>query len=481
MTIPEHCDLAVIGGGPAGLAAATEAARFGLSVVLLDEQERPGGQIYRAIETAPPIRRNWLGKDYADGAALVSAFHASGATYVPGAMVWDVTPDRWVSILHGGATYFLQAARIILASGALERPFPIPGWTLPGVSTAGAAQILMKASGVAPPQDAVLAGSGPLLYLLAWQLARAGAPPRALLDTTTAANYRRALPLLPAALGSGGGLFKGVRLLAGLRAAGVRHIKAVDSLRAGGGERVEAVHFRRGDIADTIATGCLLLHQGVVPNIQLSRALRCDHRWDPVQLCWRPETDSWHRSSVSGIAIAGDGGGIGGALSAALSGRIAAAGIACELDRIDTATRDRAAAPWQTALRRDMRLRPFLDTLYRPADSLRIPADDVIACRCEEITAGEIRRMTRLGAQGPNQLKAFTRAGMGPCQGRMCGLTVCETMAQERGVNPADVGYYRLRPPIKPMTLGTLATMAAPAVAADADETASETAAQSAH
>ena len=128
-----------------------------------------------------------------------------------------------------------------------------------------------------------------------------------------------------------------------------------------------------------------------------------------------------------------------------------------------------------------MRLRPFLDTLYRPADSLRIPADDVIACRCEEITAGEIRRMTRLGAQGPNQLKAFTRAGMGPCQGRMCGLTVCETMAQERGVNPADVGYYRLRPPIKPMTLGTLATMAAPAVAADADETASETAAQSAH
>ncbi|MEX2643250.1 MAG: (2Fe-2S)-binding protein, partial [Acetobacterales bacterium] len=137
--------------------------------------------------------------------------------------------------------------------------------------------------------------------------------------------------------------------------------------------------------------------------------------------------------------------------------------------RLDAARRDSVAADWRTALRRELRLRPFLDALYRPADGFRVPDDDVLACRCEEITAGEIRRMVRLGASGPNQLKAFTRAGMGPCQGRLCGLTVCETIAAERGVPPSEVGYYRLRPPIKPMTLGALAGMAAPRVAADAD------------
>ncbi len=470
--IPARCDVAVIGAGPAGLAAAVEAANFGLDVVLLDEQERPGGQIYRAIETAPRGRQEILGSDYGAGAALAEAFRSSGVPYISGATVWDVTPDRWVAVLKDGATTFIEARHVLIATGALERPFPISGWTLPGVATAGAAQILLKTAGAAPPHDTVLAGCGPLLYLLAWQLVRAGAPPRALLDTTTPANYRRALRHVPVALMSGTGLFKGLRLLAGSKAAGVRHIGGVEELEAEGDGRVEAVRYRRGDFEDRLETSCLLLHQGVVPNIQISRALRCDHDWDPIQLCWRPLTDAWQRSSVAGIAIAGDGGGIGGAASAALSGRIAAAGIACDMNRIDTVTRDRAAAPWQAALRRDMGLRPFLDALYRPADSFRVPPDDVIACRCEEITVGEIRRMTRMGAQGPNQLKAFTRAGMGPCQGRMCGLTVCETMADERGVGPTDVGYYRLRPPIKPMTLGALAAAAAPTVAADAEETA---------
>ena len=132
--------------------------------------------------------------------------------------------------------------------------------------------------------------------------------------------------------------------------------------------------------------------------------------------------------------------------------------MACRLGRIEAAERDSRAAPLHAARRRDLRIRPFLETLYRPADDQRTPlADDVIVCRCEDVTAGDIRAALALGCPGPNQLKAFTRCGMGPCQGRLCGPTVTELIATERGVPVADVGYYRLRPPVKPVTLGELA------------------------
>jgi bacterioferritin-associated ferredoxin len=129
----------------------------------------------------------------------------------------------------------------------------------------------------------------------------------------------------------------------------------------------------------------------------------------------------------------------------------------CQLGAIDASTRDSEAAPHRRALANVMRIRPFLDSLYRPRDANRIPSDDVIVCRCEEVTAGDVRGFVELGCLGPNQAKSFGRCGMGPCQGRMCGLTVTEIIADARKVPPGEVGYYRIRPPIKPLTLGELA------------------------
>ena len=103
--------------------------------------------------------------------------------------------------------------------------------------------------------------------------------------------------------------------------------------------------------------------------------------------------------------------------------------------------------------------RAFLDVLNRPADALRKPVGDTIVCRCEEVTARQVRDTADLGCEGPNQMKAFLRCGMGPCQGRLCGLTVTELIAGQRGSTPADVGYYRLRPPVKPITLAELASL----------------------
>jgi NADPH-dependent 2,4-dienoyl-CoA reductase/sulfur reductase-like enzyme len=474
-------DIAVIGAGPAGMAAATEAAGLGLRCVVIDEQKAPGGQIYRNVETPALSRSEVLGAEYLRGRELAAAFRASGADYIDSATVFDVTPDRWVGILRGGGAHFIEARHIILATGALERPFPIPGWTLPGVMTAGAAQILLKTAGAVPGAGAVLAGGGPLLYLLAWQLLKAGRPIAAILETSPAGNSFRALAHLPGALRAPKYLAKGMAMLQAIRRAGIRRVKGVENLAAVGDGRLSEVTFTRKGVTERIPTDTLLLHQGVVPNVQLSQALRCRHVFDDVQLCWRPELDAFGATSEAGISIAGDGGGIGGAVTAEHTGRLAAIGAAHALGRIDAGERDRRAAAPLAAKLRDGLIRPFLDTLYRPAEAFRIPPDDTtLVCRCEEVTAGDVRRAVALGVTGPNQLKAFVRAGMGPCQGRYCGLTVSEIIAAERGQSPAEVGYYRLRPPIKPVSLGVLADLETPVDGFETQENADDEVAETA-
>ena len=184
------------------------------------------------------------------------------------------------------------------------------------------------------------------------------------------------------------------------------------------------------------------------------------HEWDEAQLCWRPSLDAWGQTSLPNIAIAGDGGGISGAEAAVLSGRLAALDAAMWLGHIGAAERDRRAAPIRLALDHERAARRFLDRLYRPAPSVMVPAEDeVIACRCEEVSVGQIRRAARLGAQGPNQIKAFTRCGMGPCQGRICGPVVAAIAADVLGKPIAEIGTWRPRAPFKPITVGALADL----------------------
>src|SRR5262249_61135595 len=159
------------------------------------------------------------------------------------------------------------------------------------------------------------------------------------------------------------------------------------------------------------------------------------------------------------IHTGGDGRGIGGAEAAALGGEIAAPGIARNLGRIDAAAAERAAEPPRHPLRRHLAIRPFLDALYRPPRSILVPPDGVVVCRCEERIAKDIRNAVTAGCLGPAQVKSFTRAGMGPCQGRECAVSITEIIAAARGVAPAETGYPRIRPPLKPVTLGELAAL----------------------
>jgi len=183
------------------------------------------------------------------------------------------------------------------------------------------------------------------------------------------------------------------------------------------------------------------------------------HHWDETQLCFVPEIDEWGRSSVAGVSIAGDGGGIAGAEAAAETGRLAALEAAWQLGKNDDFARDRHAGPYRAALAEARHGRRFLDVLYRPAAAFRRPGGDTLVCRCEEVTAQQVLDAVKGGATGPNQLKSFLRCGMGPCQGRLCGLTVTELIAKARNTAPGEVGYYRLRPPVKPITVAELASL----------------------
>jgi NADPH-dependent 2,4-dienoyl-CoA reductase/sulfur reductase-like enzyme len=451
----EAFDAAVIGAGPAGMAAATLLAERGARTVLFDEQPAPGGQIYRAIEAAPPALRTLLGPDYEHGAQLAARMRASGVEYRPGSSVWNLSPAREIWVSQGGASRSVHSNALILATGAMERPVPVPGWTLPGVMGAGAVQILLK-TGSFRPENIVLAGSGPLLYLLASQLLAAGTRILALLDTTTRANEWAALRHLPAPAGWGL-LAKGLKLKAELRAAGVPTWRRVRDLRIEGNPVAEAISFTSGGQTHRLETPLVALHEGVIPAQQMSRALGCAHHWNPLQRCFASVLDEWGNTSQPGILIAGDAGGIGGARAAEHAGRIAAAEALRQLGRLDPSARDALAAPDLRARARHLSARLFLDALYAPPAWVGLPADDVLVCRCEEVTAGQLRAVAAQGCQGPNQAKSFLRAGMGPCQGRMCGPVVSEILADALGLPVDEVGYYRIRPPLRPITLGELA------------------------
>lgn len=451
-------DLVVIGAGPAGMSAACLAAKHGVSVAILDEQANAGGQIYRNIMQADAPRLDILGPDYQNGRPLVKALSDSDVTHFSNAVVWGVTSDGVVSYSINREAAQISGRFLLIATGALERPIPIPGWTLPGVLTAGAAQILMKSSGLVPDK-AVIVGSGPLIYLLATQMISAGTPPKALVETQTRRDMIAGMQHVGGALRGWKAIAKGVRMMGKIQAAKVPRYQGAHDLRVFGENCAEGIEFQSKGRLHKLESATLLLHQGVVPNTQITRALRLGHNWDNTQRCFRPVLDSWGKSSIDTIFVAGDGAGISGAKAAEYAGRISASEILCRLGLIDQNQRDQLSAGANAALGVEHAVRPFLDTLYPPSGQVLAPADDVIICRCEAVRAGDIRRYAQLGCSGPNQTKAFGRPGMGSCQGRYCALTVTELLAAAHGKPQDEIGSYRIRSPIKPVTLGELSSI----------------------
>jgi NADPH-dependent 2,4-dienoyl-CoA reductase/sulfur reductase-like enzyme len=431
-------DLLIVGGGPAGLGAAVEATRHGLSVMLLDENAAPGGRIWQALEARPA-------KDPDDEAALalIRRFRAAPVQAHWNATVWAIEPDGQAFWSDTDGAHSVLASNVLLATGTTERPVPVAGWTLPGVMTVGAAQIALKTGGLLPDDHTWLAGQGPLLLLYATQVLDAGGRIAGVIDLSDGFAPLRALRhFCLAALPE---IRRGLAWRRRLSRAGVRWIAATD-LRAEGDDAIRLVSFRTRDGWTAEAADLLLLHDGVIPSVQITRALGCLHSWSDTRRCWQPVVDDWGRTSVPGILVAGDGAGVAGAAAAVLSGRIAALGLV-----------NGDASGLRIERARCLAVRPCLDTLFAPRP-MRLD-DTTLVCRCEEVTAAAVRQAAKAGCQGMNQLKACTRCGMGPCQGRLCAPVAIEVLAEARGVPVSAIEPLRTRFPTKPLSVGALTSL----------------------
>jgi len=455
-------DIVIIGAGPAGLSAAVTASACGLDVLVLDEQPSPGGQLYRNIERAAKETLEALGPDYSRGLDLLRKFRKCSAEYIGSAVVWKINPNGNLCFSADGQSREIRGKHIIIAIGATERPVPFPGWTLPGVMGAGAIDANFKSSGTIPEGPVVLAGSGPLLLSVVGHMAHLGVEISAVLDTTPSGNIISALPLLPKALRRTDYLLKGIGMLLNLKRTGIRYLKGISEYKAVGKDYLESVSFKTKNGSQQIDAELLLVHEGIVCRCDFTQQIGLKHLWDPVQRYWYPETTLYGGTAMENIYVAGDGAFVHGGIPATLKGSLAAFDIAGKLNALSPAEKMAGVAEIKKKLTSELAPRPFVDALYKPFPNLYKISDETPVCRCEEITAGDVRQAILEGCQDPNEIKTMTRCGMGHCQGRMCGAALAEIVAENLKLDPSDLRPLNIRPPVRNISLSELSKMDLP-------------------
>jgi NADPH-dependent 2,4-dienoyl-CoA reductase/sulfur reductase-like enzyme len=443
----------VVGAGPAGCRAAATLAAAGLAPIVIDEAPASGGQIYRRAPRGfkRPYRALY-GFDATKALRLHETFDLikTRLDYRPDTLVWDLKPGV-LHCLAGGRSQEVPYRDVILAPGARDRIIPFPGWTLPGIYTLGAAQIALKYQGCAVGRRIVFMGTGPLLYLVAYQYAKAGGAVAAVLDTTPFAAKRRAVPGL---LRGGSTFAKGLWYVAALRARG---IVMANGIRPVAAEEKDAgvAAFRYRDAAGTerrLACDAIAFGFGLSSETQLADLAEIPFAFDPVQQQFLPERDVAGRTAIRGVYLAGDGSGIAGADAAELAGERAALALLEDRGHGIEAAR---VTVLEDALRQIAMFRVALEAAFPfPADMAAGIPDATILCRCEGVTAGEFRREARaLGADEINRAKAFSRCGMGRCQGRVCGPAAAIVLAAVLNLPPEHIGRLRSQPPVKPLPM----------------------------
>lgn len=457
----ESADLVVVGAGPAGLAAATEGARAGLDVILVDENASPGGQIWRSLPEEFDRDTRERAKD-PRGRTLIDTLASLPVRRFFKTSVWGAFSDRQLEASGPSGPFRIKAPSIILAVGAHDRPVALPGWTLPGVMTVGGGQVLLKGQRSLPGRRVVLAGTGPLLLVVAAQYARAGAEIVAVLESASSLSLLRHAPALlgaPALMLQGASyklslLLRSVPWHASTLLSSIEGREGVEAVVA---SRLDAQGSRVAGSDQRIACDLVLMGYGLVPSLELPRLLGCALRFDELRQSFVPERTEDLETSVPGVFMAGDGAGVAGAVVAVEEGRLAALAVARALGRL---SEDEARSRQETSRGRLAGLGAFrraMDEVYAPPAILATLAqDDTVVCRCEDVTLADVRSAIADGAREAAQVKLWTRAGMGPCQGRMCHAGVAGALCRSTGRSLKDIGPYSVRAPVKPLDVETL-------------------------
>ncbi|MDN3359396.1 NAD(P)/FAD-dependent oxidoreductase [Actinomadura sp. DC4] len=459
-------DLLVVGGGPAGISAARSAAAAGMNVVLADERPTLGGQIYKqpgpGFTVTDPAA---MDGQFRYGRSLIDSLDGSGVDVRLRTSVVAVEGRRVFLVTDGSAARELTARRLVLAPGAHDRPVAFPGWTLPGVITAGGLQTLAKTQRVLPGERTLFAGSGPVALAFPAQLGHYGADIVTALEAGPAPRPGDFLRIARAARGNAVLLRDAARYRAMLlrQRIPLRYGRIV--VRAEGDGRVERVVHAAVDAdwrviagtEETVEVDVLCVGYGFVASLELMRLAGCDFDYQEDLGGHVVRRDEWHRTSVDGVYAAGDGAGVEGSFVAIDEGHIA--GLAAAMDAGAMSEKDAAAA--SAAARRRLARRRALNAatkrLYRVGPGIfELPADDTVICRCEAVRRRDLAPAIA-STDDINLVKAYTRAGMGPCQGRICQRQVSALIARHHGRPVEDVALATPRMPVRPVPIGALA------------------------
>ena len=434
------CDILIVGGGVAGLSAALAAAEAGAAVTLLDERRATGGQFAKPL--AASHHDTAADPQFRLGTDLRARAEQAGARLETDAVVWGAFGPNEIAAVVRGQSVTYRPRCLILATGAHEAPVPVPGWTLPGVMTTGGLQTLVRTQRVSPGSRVLIAGNGPLNLQLACELLAAGMRPVAVLEAATrpsAAAWRDLATMLRSAPDL---VRDGWFMLRRLKQAGVPVLWNTTLDRLEGDMRVQAAiaGTRRFDV-DTVA-----LNMGFQPEVNLARALGAPHRYVTVGAGHlATETDREGRTAVAGVFAVGDGASLGGVRVARAKGRLAGIAAARTLGFSTPVT-----TLAETAV---ARAEAFQAALWRMYAALPIAVvDEVIVCRCEEVTAGRIRSEIAAGLTSIPVLKKATRAGMGRCQGRFCAATIARLCR----FTPEPDDFAAPRAPLRPVPAARL-------------------------
>ncbi len=452
-------DLVVLGAGPAGVAAANVASKEGAEVVIIDENSSAGGQIYRAPPNEFQPQNSFKSDEFREGEKQRNLLENSNLTALFKHRVWSVSSDLVVSTVGPNGLSSWHARSLIIANGALERIIPFPGWTIPGVIGLAASTILLKSQYVLPGQSTVVAGCGPLLIAVANGIIKSGGKVSAIIDLNSKSDWIKAFPRL---LSRPDQLFKGMSWFANIMKAGIKlygghavtNTKQVDNVL-----RISIAPINSaGSILDSknqkiVEGDCLAIGHGLFPSTEITRLLKAKHIYDPLKGGWVPLIDDDFRSSIPGVYIAGDATGISGAFSAVQKGRIAGMAAVRDLNVMSSQKYKAKIKSELIILKKNENFGKAAVRLmkFRP-ELIQTITSETIVCRCEDVFRSEIDEAIESGARDLNQLKAWTRCGMGPCQGRTCSEAIEAILASKVGSREL-AGQWTGRTPLRPVPI----------------------------
>ena len=459
-------DLVIIGGGPAGIAAAATAASHGLKVALIDERPTLGGQIYKRVGPGFTVKKaSEVGKDYYLGEKLIAELDNLKVDIYFETLVATIEQSEVVVIQNGKSAERLSFRKLLISPGAYDRPVVFPGWTLPGVITAGAAQSLVKTQRVAPGSRIFFAGSGPLALAFPAQLSGYGANIVGIIEAAPRPGILKSIQIALSVLGNFDLLRDAAKYQLHLISNRIpMHYRRI-IVSANGKSRVESVTHARVDknwrvipgTEKTVEVDALCIGYGFFPSVELFRLLGCELGYEESRGGTVVKLNEWGATSVANVFGAGDGTGISGSYVAIARGRLAALKIAEELGKISESSLLKLAVDFRKTLNRRVKFQSAINNAYEIKTGIYELADqETIICRCESVKLESILPSLE-STIDPSVVKAYTRCGMGLCQGRNCQRQISALIAKKHGIAISEITQATPRFPSKPIKLGQIA------------------------